>query len=351
MPASTAPQTPTRAVLIGYGSIGRVHARVLATRDLELAVIDQSASVQEHLAEQHPGAVTASSLGDLGAMGWPFDESLAVVATWGPTHTELVEELIEVGCRHILCEKPLADSVARGDRMVAGAAAAGCSLGLNYVRRYGREAESILQLASELGLGPVAGVVVHGGARCLVTNGIHVVEMACDLLGADPISVTSTARVEHINPRSADLGFYGGTAVWAFPGGRELVVSFPLLSTLKEQTAVYFRDAIITLTGSRVETRRRPLTEVEAHPATTWTGQATEVLFDGPLPGLVDGDARIAAAVDALVAGDDVRLRPEHHVRALSACIGALDAGRSGRRVELPVRPDSDLYAERWPIS
>jgi predicted dehydrogenase len=337
-------------VLVGYGSIGRAHARVLVERCERLVVVDAAAPGRAAAAADHPGAAVLASLDEVGAEA--LAAAVVVIATWGPSHADLFDLVVDAGCRRVLCEKPLADSVARGAAMVARAEAAGVALGVNYVRRQGREAEGLRALAEQFDLGPVVNVVAHGGARGLVTNGIHTVELACDLLGGEPDSVVSSARGERINPRSADLSFFGGSAIWTFPDGRELVVSYPLGSSLKEHLFVYHRDAVVVLAGgAEARVLRRPPGDVAAHPAVTFTGPASELLWDQPLPSVLVGDDRIVAALRAVRDADVAALRPEHHVRALGACIGALESGVTGARVTLPVDPDSELGRRRWPIS
>jgi hypothetical protein len=195
-------------------------------------------------------------------------------------------------------------------------------------------------------------MVVTGGARGIVTNGIHFSELACDVFGGAPEHVVGSVRSEAINPRSPDLGFYGGTAVWGWPGGAELVISYPLTSSLREDTTVVYRDAVITVTNQvDAVVRRRPPDDVAAHPAITWSGHPGEVVHDGPLPGVVTGPTRIETALAIVDQGDPTRVRLDHHVRALDMCIGAIEAGRTGTRVDLPIEPGSELGRRRWPIS
>jgi predicted dehydrogenase len=337
-------------VLVGYGSIGRAHARVLSERCAALVVVDGKEEARAAVAADHPGASVVPTLDDLGERR--LDEAVAVIATWGPSHAELFDRLVDAGCRHVLCEKPLADSLASAEAMVARAHADDVALGVNYVRRHAREPEALAALADRFDLGPPVNVVAHGGARGLVTNGIHTVELACDVFGADPVAVVSTASGEPINPRSPDLSFFGGSAIWSFPGGRELVVSYPLGSSLKEHLFVYHRDAIVVVAdGTSTRVLRRPPADVVAHPAVTFTGFPSEVLWDEPLPGVLGGDARIDAALAAVHSREPACLRPEHHHRALGACIGAIESGRRGERVALPLDPAGELARQRWPIS
>lgn len=343
---------PDNAVVCGYGSIGRRHASLLAPRFDRLAVVDVDADARERAAADHVGVLVAADLDQLAATGWDLRASLAVIATWGPSHHDLFVRLVDLGCRHVLGEKPVADSIERGHAMVRLADDHAVAFGVHYIRRYTGLAEGLGALAAELHLGPVEHIAIHGGARCLVTNGIHFVDTACELYGAEPAGVISTARSDPMNPRSRELGFYQGTSVWSFPDGREVAMSFTNRSSLKERIVLYHRDAVVEVFDSRCAVaRRRPLADVAAAPSVTRAGDASETVFDGEVPGLRSGTEATGHLVDAIVERDRSVLRPEAILRSLHATIGALAAGRDGVRVALPIDPASALGRERWPIS
>jgi predicted dehydrogenase len=114
----------------------------------------------------------------------------------------------------------MATSVADADRMARRTGELGARLGVHLPRRFSGVAEAVHHLEERHGLGPAVAVTVEGGARCLVTNGIHWLDLVCALYGALPTSVVSDARGEPLNPRGADLRYFGGTAIWSFPGDR-----------------------------------------------------------------------------------------------------------------------------------
>ena len=190
-----------------------------------------------------------------------------------------------------------------------------------------------------------------GGASCLVTNGVHWVDVAIQLFEAAPERVVSTAGGEAINPRDATLRFYGGTAIWSFAEGREAIISFSNRSSVAPSARIFYRDAVVELDGA-LEARvlRRDPEAVQRFPAVTRTGPASELRFQGTIPGVrgyLDGMRR--AFED--VAGGDVLCPGEAGAAAVTACIGALVASRDGRSVTLPVDPASALGREPWPIS
>ena len=99
------------SVLIGYGSVGRFHARLLSSRYLKTAIVARNEATQADVRMDFPGAVVARDLNALDELGWRWEETLAVIATWGPSHAQYFHQLAGRGVRHILCEKPLANSL------------------------------------------------------------------------------------------------------------------------------------------------------------------------------------------------------------------------------------------------
>ncbi len=351
---SDRPDAPSRAewaVLVGYGSIGRVHLRCLARRFDHTVVVDRSPSAREQAIADHPTVEVTGSLAEIEPPS-PWSSCLAVIATWGPSHRAVFDELVALGARMVVCEKPLASSIADGQAMIDTARREQVDLAVNYTRRYMRQHDAVRDLAAAHALGEPVAVVVHGGARGLVTNGIHIVELACAMFGEAPVRTISTARGEPINPRSPDLRFFGGTAVWTFPSGRELSMTLSLSSSLKETIDVYFRDGIIELVDQRravVKARSAP--SGDGPGATVHASAASEVPYDGPLPGVLTADDAIDALLAAVDAGDRDVIEPSSHLRSLDACVGALLAGERHSEVLLPIASGSADGERGWPIS
>ena len=337
---------------MGYGSIGRYHSRILHSRYSNMAIVEINEKAQEDARATLPGVAVAKSLDELDSADWDWRATIAVIATWGPSHTTVFSELVDRGARHILCEKPLANSVNGGAEMIGMAEERGIVLGVHNRFRYSGLAKGLNRLAQDLGIGEPCGIFAHGGARGLVTNGIHYVDLASDLFGRGPESVVSTAAGESINPRSSDLMFYGGTAAWSFGCGREATVCFSNRSSVSQSVCIYYRDGVVELLADRdAEVRRRLAADVERFPSITRTGVASEVVFKGTVPDVRSGEEATTALLEEIESGT-VRVFPAClALEAAGACIGALASGRDGRAVPLPIDPGSELGGVRWPIS
>jgi D-xylose 1-dehydrogenase (NADP+, D-xylono-1,5-lactone-forming) len=111
-----------RVMIVGTGAIAYRHAA--ACRDLDgaelVAVCDVRREAADALADQFG---VESRYTDLGAMLRSERADLAIIATWGVYHADLVEQLARSGrIRGILCEKPLAMDAPQAEAMAKVAA-------------------------------------------------------------------------------------------------------------------------------------------------------------------------------------------------------------------------------------
>jgi predicted dehydrogenase len=122
--------------VIGVGRMGRRHVTAARSAGFEIAgVFDLSAeALASTRAECNVDA--ALTFGDAAAMLKAVRPDAIVVSTTAPSHGEFVCAAAEGGVRYILCEKPMATSVAECDRMIAACRAAGAKLAVNHQRRF-----------------------------------------------------------------------------------------------------------------------------------------------------------------------------------------------------------------------
>src|SRR5207244_7201711 len=118
--------------------------------DAELRYIcDESADARERWTAQFPGARAVGSLDEL--LG---DSALdaVVVATNVPSHPELAQRVLEAG-KHCFVEKPLAQSTAEAEQVVAGARESGRVLMVGHLLEYHPGVEKLKELADSGELG------------------------------------------------------------------------------------------------------------------------------------------------------------------------------------------------------
>ena len=209
--------TPLRLVMVGFGGIAGAYREALRrVPELELvAVLDPDPAVRQRTAAE--SVPTCATLDELPAV------DAALVLTPPHSHEQLSIELLRRGA-HVLCEKPLAPTVAAAARMLAAARAAGRVLMMGSKFRY---TPDVVQARALLDRGVLGDVVLYENVFCshvdmtrrwnsrpeisgggvLIDNGCHSVDLARHLLGplvrvqvqfgrrVQPLEVEDTARM------------------------------------------------------------------------------------------------------------------------------------------------------------
>lgn len=110
-----------RVIVVGCGSIGRRHARLLAARPgVALELCDVSADNLKRALDETGQRVTYSSF----AKALASRPDMVVIATPHGQHADQAVRALRAGC-HVLCEKPMSDTLAGARRMMAAAQASG----------------------------------------------------------------------------------------------------------------------------------------------------------------------------------------------------------------------------------
>ena len=159
----------------------------------------------------------------------PDIDAVSVVVA-NALHREIVEALLDAG-KHVLCEKPLAPSVADAEAMAARAEASGCVAAVGFTFRRSPAINAIRQQVTEGALGPVRHFNGHYwcdygldpqapmswryrgalGSGALADIGTHLVDLGEFLCG--PVrSVRGTVLKTVIGDRPAPLGIAVGHA-------------------------------------------------------------------------------------------------------------------------------------------
>jgi predicted dehydrogenase len=110
-----------RVLVVGCGSIGKRHARLWAERpEAEVWVCDALEANLQAAVQQAPGARPFTDY----AAALAERPDLVFICTPNHLHRPMAEQALDAGC-HVLCEKPLADTVANAEALaerVGGAA-------------------------------------------------------------------------------------------------------------------------------------------------------------------------------------------------------------------------------------
>ena len=193
---------PLRVVQVGAGGMGRAWlATIAANPDVQLVgLVDLSTETASAAAAEHGFGDGADRRARWPICWPPGSEVDAVINVTVPRAHHPVNTAALAAGLPVLCEKPLAESVAECLSMVAAAELSGQLLMVSQSRRYWRAVTALRAQLAELG--PVASASCQffkaphfGGFReemaypLLVDMAIHQFDLARLLIGAEPTSV------------------------------------------------------------------------------------------------------------------------------------------------------------------
>jgi predicted dehydrogenase len=201
--------------VVGAGSMGALHARVVqSSARAELAVVVEPCEEVGRTVAGRFGARWAPDLSGLAGV------DAVIVAAATSAHHRIALDVIAAGLP-LLVEKPMADSLAAGEEIVASAAAAGLPIMCGLLERYNSAVVTAARLTrdpvyvSALRHSPYAPRIPTGVAWDLL---VHDVDIALGLLGGEPASVD--ARFGYFHPHSLAGAEDLAEVQLAFPGGQ-----------------------------------------------------------------------------------------------------------------------------------
>lgn len=195
---------PIRILCAGAGHMGRSHALAYHRIDgFEICgIVTRSAESRAKLNAELGGGY--AEFGD-------FHEALRVtkpdavsISTYPDTHAEYAEAAFDAGC-HVFIEKPLAETVAEAERIVAKARATGRKLVIGYILRHHPSWIKFIEMAHTLGKPLVMRMNLNqqsSGANWnthknlmssispIVDCGVHYVDVMCQMTRSKPVRVS-----------------------------------------------------------------------------------------------------------------------------------------------------------------
>ncbi len=191
--------------------MGLRHLQVL--RELKLDVVGiadiQQAAREKACAEFNVEAWAAFA--DAGEMIEKLKPELVVVATTAPAHARFVCLAAKNGARAILCEKPMAVSLAECDRMIEICRSIGATLAVNHQMRFMEQYTLAKEIVRDASFGGLASINVVAGNFGLANNGSHYFEMMRYVTDERPASVAAWFSDERVpNPRGPQFDDRGG---------------------------------------------------------------------------------------------------------------------------------------------
>jgi predicted dehydrogenase len=201
--------------------MGRRHVQAVRSLGLDVtAICDTSAGSLAETEREH-GIGADRHYTDLRELLSRARPDGLIIATTAPTHAEYTCMAAEAGVKLILCEKPLAVSLAECDRMLRICREHGARLAVNHQMRFMEQYLLPKTLVEADAFGGLASVTVVGGNFGMSMNALHYFEMFRFMTGEAPRLVTawfSDAVVP--NPRGAQFQDRAGAVRLETRGGK-----------------------------------------------------------------------------------------------------------------------------------
>ena len=190
---------------------------------------------------------------------------------------------------------------------------------------------------------------VSGGAQCLVTNGMHWLDLATEIFDCLPSGVVATLNNEKINPRGATLDFWEGSVIWEFKNNRRFSLSLTNHSYLMGEFEIIGPSGKVTImqngeiVGNKIDYSKieigRPFTRtiLLGHEVQSLNSYTPANPFIEQLE-IIDGT-------------ENEIYDFENAAKVLNGMIGALESHMNRTFIDLPITSNFSAYSREWCIS
>ena len=171
--------------LIGCGGIANAHAK--AYRDLNLKITAASDINKSRLEEFRRLHGIKNLYTDYEEMLRKEKIDIVSICTWPPLHCEMTVRAAEAGVKGIICEKPMATSLAEADRMIMACRNSGAKLAIGHMRSFFSIYVETKKL-SESGIIGEPNLIRGISAGDLLSDGTHLVDLIRFVAGDQPVN-------------------------------------------------------------------------------------------------------------------------------------------------------------------
>ena len=276
------------------------------------------------------------------------DVDAVVVCSANDEHARLVIAAAEAG-KHVLCEKPIATTIADAQAMIAACRVAGVQLHIAFVSRFYPMVQTARQMIEAGDIGPIIGIVggnrgrpplppaypawitdpAHSGGGAVLDHSVHVTDAMRFLVGAEVESVYAETGTLYNEELAVDdcglllLKFTNGIAAsvdpsWSIPDANPFHYDF-YVRVLGSEGMINLDDTkqAIRLASDAVERR-----------GARWEQFGVNV-----------DAAMVAHFVHCVRTGEELapRASGEDGLRALEIALAAYESARTGQPVLLPL--------------
>jgi myo-inositol 2-dehydrogenase / D-chiro-inositol 1-dehydrogenase len=331
-----------KIAVVGAGRMGQVHMQTVRDMKLDLAGICDLSQESLAAAGQRFDLAPERQFTDLSDLLREVRPDCLIVATTAPSHAEYTSAAAEAGVRFILCEKPMATSLADCDRMISVCKSNDVRLAINHQMRfmdYYREAKRLVQSEE---FGSLASVTVVAGNFGLAMNGSHYFEMFRFMTDQPVNEVTAWfSNIAVPNPRGPQFEDCGGSVRAVNRNGQRLYLEMSPdqghgLKVIYSGTygVLVFDElsGVMQFSAREAQYRNLPTTRY-GMPAIETTRQLPATSYDTLMP----------RVLRALITGDDIPSGEQGRM-VVAALVAAHVSDEDAHRA---VRLDSNLPNER----
>ena len=212
-----------KVAVFGCGRMGVRHLEIV--RDLgwnTVGILDPNPDAMARVGQQFEIAASRQHHDPRVLMDEAQPECV-IVATTSPGHAPLTCLAAQMGARYILCEKPMARSLAECDQMITTCTNHGTRLGINHPTRFMPMHLAAKQMLFSEAFGAWTSITVVAGNMGVAMNGVHYFELLRWLSGENPSAVAAwLAEDTTPNPRGAQFHDVSGAIRVTTPSGKRL---------------------------------------------------------------------------------------------------------------------------------
>ncbi len=325
-------------VLVGHGSIGRHYKSAILEKynEHDLYIIDNKDSVLEELRKNEIKCF--KNLEELKRGN--IEINYGIVANWGPDHISTANQLIDIGCKRLIIEKPLSNRKDDLQNLKKRTLEEDIFITIHNHYSYTNIVEKIREAEYKFKLGDPKGIRIIGGAVCLSTNGTHFFDLSYDILNSKPKYITAELELDYINPRDKNLLNIGGMACYRMENKTFINVSFSNQNSEAYRLEIVYRNALLNLgSDDKLKLLQRNMEDVKKF--------NDKITRYGQLNYKCDIDYEDLPTVDCVMNNLINQTKPivdiEKAEISTFMVIGAIDSHIKGRRIEYDKIEDNGL--------
>jgi predicted dehydrogenase len=328
-----------KAAIIGFGGMGQRHYQAYQGSPCEVvAICDWQ---PERVLQQLPAFPRERVFSDSRALfdGVPDLDQVSVVSN-GPTHASIAIDAMQRGISRVLCEKPVATTLADADRVIACQRATGARVAVNHVKRWSADYARLKALLAGNVIGRLRHISFSSGSTGLGNFVTHAFDLMRYLFDAEAVSASGWLdRTGTPNPRGAAFVDPGGFGVVVFDGAQRGFVD------ASEDTGAQYLFTLVGEYGRVVIdelnhewTIRTRTAATRGAPFTRYGSETERVPFE--LAERYDLVTLTRRAITELAGDDPIRCTPEDGRRSLEMVVAFHESDAAGHvPVALPLGP------------